>query len=164
MKRKQPLKRVRGLEPRMDQVLAWQRRCQENALASKRTARRRQQRQRAKRNDAAWRAEVLELYGSWCRACAAGQVVKRDCLPPALEADHLIPRAQGGPSDVRNALVLCREHHRAKTEHRLLVDRAWLTTEQADWLRDEGHVDWVDGGPVGRHCRLFAALEQQEGN
>jgi hypothetical protein len=70
--------------------------------------------------------------------------------------DHLIPRAQGGPSVVENGLPLCRVHHSLKTAHDLLVDPAWLDPDQIQWLADQGHAEWLlDGVVVGRHRRLF---------
>ena len=109
-------------------------------------------RRRNSRNDAVWRAEVLAARGAYCRACG-------DTRNP--QTDHLIPRAQGGPSVVPNGIVLggpfgC-GHHVAKTEGRLRIRREWLDPEQLEWLAAEGHVLWLENGEtVGRHRKLFA--------
>lgn len=100
-----------------------------------------------RRNDGPWRAEVILLRGGFCRVCWT----TRD-----LQADHVMPRGQGGPSVVENGTVLCREHHEAKTERRLLYRRAWLDDDQKAWLRDVEWVWWDDDGEVhGRGRRGF---------
>lgn len=109
---------------------------------------------RSRRNDGPWRDEVLAEYGASCRVCGDLNV----------QADHLIPRAQGGPSIVANGLVLCSEWsvvtpggcHPAKTAHRLKIDRDWLEPGQIEWLEREGHAWWLaDGSVAGRHFKLF---------
>lgn len=101
-----------------------------------------------RRNDSSWRRDCLEVRGLWCRSCGTSY---------GLEIDHLIPRSQGGLSIVENGLLLCRDCHRKKTEHRMLVDPMWLDEDQLEWLASEGHVmfDEDTGEPYGRHCRLF---------
>lgn len=109
---------------------------------------------RRPRSDAGWRSDVLFRRGGFCRACG-------DTRQP--QADHLIPRAQGGPSIVENGLPLggpfgcgC---HDLKTAHKLLVQRDWLDPDQIEWLAEQGHVEWTESGePVGRHARLFAPI------
>jgi 5-methylcytosine-specific restriction endonuclease McrA len=38
-----------------------------------------------------------------------------DCDRPSVEADHVIPKAEGGTDDESNGQGLCRGHHREKT-------------------------------------------------
>ena len=161
MKRRQPLKRVKGLETRMDQVLAWQRRTQDKAAAAKRTTKRREKRQRKKRNDAQWREEVMALRGPACRACGdTGHV----------ECDHLIERSQGGPSIPENGLPLCGEFgacraHVRKTNNELQIQRSWLDPDQVAWLAEQGYAEWLpDGTVTGRFWKTFAAVHDTEGS
>jgi hypothetical protein len=53
---------------------------------------------------------------------------------------------------------LCEPHHRAKTEARLTIDRAWLDDDQVTWL---AAVGWIvfheDDDPTGRGWRHFTA-------
>lgn len=97
---------------------------------------------RAARNDAAWRHAVEDLRGAWCRACG---------LTRGLQCDHVWPRSQGGPSVVENGMMLCREHHEAKTAGTLRLRFDWLDPDQVAWLEDVGWV-WFDetGEPCGR--------------
>ena len=79
--------------------------------------------------------------------------------------DHVIPRSQGGPSVVENGLPLCGPFgngcHDLKTAHRLLIEQSMLDVDQIQWLADSGHVWWLpDGSVAGRHCVLFAALNE----
>lgn len=157
MKRSTPLTRKTGLTVRPEQAQAWQRRTQRNAFDRAQTHRndpppadRARRPRRPRRNDSAWRAECLELYGEWCRV--------PDCPhPQPVQMDHLIPRAQGGPSVVGNGLPLCRVHHRLKTDHLLLIAPEWLDPRHVRWLSGEGHAEWLtDGVVIGRHCRIFA--------
>lgn len=105
---------------------------------------------RRRRNDAPWRQECLERRGEWCRVAGCPH-------PQPVQIDHLIPRSQGGPSVVENGLPLCRRHHDLKTAHDMLINPAWLDTDQVLWLADHGHAEWLlDGVVVGRHRRLFA--------
>jgi len=114
----------------------------------------RPKKRRRPRTDSAWRAECVARRGSYCRGCG-------DTRQP--QADHIIPRAQGGPSVVENGMILggpfgCGCHDR-KTAHRLLVQRAWLDDDQVQWLAEHGHVTWTASGePTGRHAILFARL------
>lgn len=113
-------------------------------------------RRKPRRNDSGWRAEVIARRGGFCRSCGdTGHV----------QADHIWPRSQGGPSVVENGLMLCGEFsrntpggcHPAKTEHRMLIERSWLDPDQIDWLRDVGRVWWdADGQPHGQGWRDFA--------
>ena len=100
-----------------------------------------------RRNDAQWREDVLAAYGRSCVVCATTRW---------LQADHVWPRGQGGPSDVRNGLPLCEEHHRAKTEGRLRIRYEWLAEDQRAFLREAGWVWWdADGLPCGRGWKHF---------
>jgi len=113
-------------------------------------------RRRVKRNDASWRNEVLTLHGPVCASCGDTQHV---------QADHVWPRSQGGPSHVLNGLPLCGEFsrntrggcHVAKTESRMLIQFEWLLPEQVAWLAEVGWVRWDEQGqPTGRGWRHFA--------
>ncbi|MGH9290289.1 MAG: HNH endonuclease [Acidimicrobiales bacterium] len=92
------------------------------------------------RGDGGWRGAVLDARGARCRGC--GDVAD-------VQADHLIPRSQGGESVVANGLPLCGPWtrlgpaggcHAAKTAHRLLIPRWWLDGDQVAWLADAGPV------------------------
>lgn len=109
-----------------------------------------------RRNDSGWRAEVMEVHGEVCASCGDTAHV---------QADHLWPRGQGGPSDVRNGLPLCGEFsrntpggcHPAKTNGTIVIEPAWLRPEQIEWLAEVGWVAWdEDGQPYGRGWRHFA--------
>lgn len=105
-------------------------------------------RKRKTRNDGPWRKEVMATYGERCRSCGSTRWV---------QADHIWPRSQGGPSVVENGLPLCRECHDAKTASRLLIQWSWLEDAQIAWLASVGWVAWDQAGqPYGRGCRHFA--------
>lgn len=111
-----------------------------------------------RRNDAPWREDCLAKRGRFCRACWSERGATR-LQGTRLEIDHIQPRSQGGPSVVENGLVLCSEHHRAKTESRLLIRYEWLAVDQVLWLAEVGWVAWDDAGqPYGRGWRHFAPL------
>lgn len=110
-----------------------------------------------RRNDAPWRAEVLSRYGLACVRCGDQAHV---------QADHIWPRSQGGPSDPRNGLPLCGEFskntpggcHPMKTASRIVIEPAWLAPDQIEWLADVGWVWWdADGEPMGRGRKHFAS-------
>jgi 5-methylcytosine-specific restriction endonuclease McrA len=109
------------------------------------------------RNDGPWRLEVFARRGGRCRCCGDTMHV---------QADHMIPRSQGGPSIVENGLPLCSEFgkgqcHLRKTNHELLIRRDWLDADQVEWLRASGNAWWEEDGTVaGRHNRLFAPVEE----
>lgn len=107
---------------------------------------------RRPRNDAQWRRECLAARGYGCRAAGAGY---GPCKGP-VQVDHVMPRAQGGPSVVENGLPLCEEHHGMKTASRLRFDRAMLDADQVLWLAERRWVNWDDAGePYGRGYRHF---------
>lgn len=91
-----------------------------------------------RRNDSKWRSEVIAKRGDWCRRC------KRT----GVQADHLVPRSQGGPSVVENGMPLCPECHQLKTEHKVLVQQSWLDPDQVDWLETNRWVWWDEDGEV----------------
>lgn len=149
------VKRSGGLRADPATIRAWQQRSQAAALERRRHGGHRvSQSIGRRRDDGPWARQCLEVYGPWCRACGStGQV----------QVDHLIPRAQGGPSILENGLILggpfgcgC---HDLKTAHRLLIKREWLTAATVSWLGVVGHVWWDDSGEVwGRHRKLFAPI------
>lgn len=104
---------------------------------------------RKKRDNARWARKALDTYGPACQIC------HRTDLP--IEVDHLVPRAQQGPSEVGNAAIMCREHHRMKTDHELLIRPGWLWPMQVDWLAENGHVWWENGEVYGPRRQLFTA-------
>lgn len=100
-----------------------------------------------RRNDGPWRNAVVALRGAYCRGCLS---------TVWLQADHIFPRGQGGPSVVENGLMLCESCHRAKTESRIVIEFAWLDADQIPWLARIGWVTWDgDGQPRGRGWRHF---------
>lgn len=104
-----------------------------------------------RRNDSEWRTEVMALRGNACRVPG--------CELWPIEADHLIPRAHGGPSVGENGLPLCRAHHGQKTAHTLLIEQSWLDFDQVEWLREQGYAWWeTDGTVSGPRCTIFAPL------
>lgn len=97
--------------------------------------------------DADWRRAIEQHFGAWCQVCGS----TRD-----LEADHIMPRSQGGLSDLGNGMLLCRKCHAAKTAGRLKIAMSVLFTVQVQWLEDHDWVRWaVDGVARGRGCRHF---------
>jgi 5-methylcytosine-specific restriction endonuclease McrA len=110
-----------------------------------------------RRNDAPWHAQCTAEYGPVCSIPGCGST--------RTQMDHLIKRSQGGPSVVENGWPLCDEtangHHVAKDSGRLKIRREWLTERQIDWLRRNGHAEWLpDGTVAGRHCPQFAPAER----
>jgi hypothetical protein len=116
-------------------------------------------------NDAPFRRAVMARRGAHCRVCGATDWV---------QAAHLWPKGQGGPSVVENGLPLCQQHHGEFDSSRLQLKRSHLDVDQIAWLRAQRWVDWdADGQPFGRGCRRFQpvrrllpvieAAEQQEG-
>lgn len=109
-----------------------------------------------KRNDSGWRKEVMALHGERCAACGDTNHV---------QADHMWPRSQGGPSHVLNGLPLCGEFsrntpggcHPKKTAGTMVIQPEWLLPEQIEWLAEVGWVAWDDQGqPYGRGWKHFA--------
>jgi hypothetical protein len=160
MERRKPLQAKKQLKADPAKTAAWQARSRKAAqTASKPLARSRAPKATKKaRNDSPWRAEVERRRGLYCRAC--GDVT-------SLEADHIWPRGQGGPSVVENGGFLCGPWsrcssfdggcHKAHTEMKLLWRKEWLDDDQIEWLKEVGYVWWdEDGVPQGRGARRFA--------
>lgn len=154
MKRSGPLK----ADP--EKTRAWQRRSQPIARSALKPGAPKK-RTKKRRNDAPWKVEVHRRYGTLCVSCGA----KRD-----VQADHMMPRSQGGASDPRNGLPLCgpfsdtgMDCHGRKTASTMLIRPEWLDQEQIDFLAE---VDWVhwdeDGQPRGRGWRHFAPMAGAE--
>jgi len=54
------------------------------------------------------RVAVLERDGGHCRLCGIGAgEINLDGRPTRLEADHIIPRHEGGPTEMDNLRALC---------------------------------------------------------
>lgn len=84
-------------------------------------------------SDSVWRAAVMEWLGERCAVPGCG-------LSNTIQCDHLIPRSQGGLSDLFNGWPLCSVHHAEKTDGILKIDPAWLRAEHIVYL---GRHDWV---------------------
>jgi 5-methylcytosine-specific restriction endonuclease McrA len=52
------------------------------------------------------------------------------CTYPGTECDHIIPTSQGGGDNVDNLRMLCRWHHRKKTELEARAGRVYVTTKR----------------------------------
>lgn len=113
------------------------------------------------RNDSGWRAEVMALHGEVCVRCGDTAHV---------QADHLWPRSQGGPSHPLNGLPLCGEFsrntpggcHPLKTASSIVIEPSWLLPEQQEWLASVGWVDWdADGNPFGRGMKHFGVRSRR---
>ena len=146
------------MRPDPEKVRTWQRRGAERYAAKQRqrAARAREgsgtprpaRRSKPARNDGPWRNECIARYGDWCRSCAA-----RGC-----QMDHMKPRSQGGQSDVRNGLPLCRSCHERKTAGTLQIRYEWLDAEQVTYLAEIGWVAWDAAGQTyGEGYKHFAA-------
>jgi len=115
-----------------------------------------------RRDDGPWAREAAEIYGTSCLACGHHGYV---------EFDHIIPRSQGGPSDVRNAAPLCGQFcpfcrqqsstpcHLRKTAGDLKYAPEWLTFDQLEFLEAMGWVDFdIHGEPTGRGFKHFERM------
>ncbi len=112
---------------------------------------------RKRRSDSGWRAACLAKRGAFCRSCNDVRDV---------QADHIMPKSQGGLSVVENGLILCGPYsgmvrggcHLAKTESRLQIRRSWPDQDQIVWLEEVGWVRWdpKTGVMSGRGFRHFA--------
>lgn len=109
-------------------------------------------------SDAAWREALTEWLSGRCGVPG--------CLSVTVQADHIIPRSQGGLSDLYNGWLICPAHHESKTSGVLMIDPAWLRPEHHAYLAGHGWVEWshIDPGfpgewlPVGRGWRHFLGL------
>jgi hypothetical protein len=119
--------------------------------------------------DAEWRRAVIEKWGPRCRSCGFANYSESRS---GLQADHLIPRSQGGKNDVENGLVLCAPFipgdsrflplrpeggcHMAVTEGKRYRNIEWLEPEQLGYLSDQGWL-WIgkDGSLYGRGLDYF---------
>lgn len=164
VKRRQPLKRVKGLETRIDQVQAWRRRTQQTALdrGSSKTRRVTKRANQRRNQDEEWRAAVFALRGRWCRSCGSVRDV---------QVDHLVGRVGAARLAVEAGLPLCGDFgvgrcHPRKTRYELKVQRSWLDADQVQWLEDQGFVRWLpDGTVAGTRSKAFAPVDltQEEG-
>lgn len=137
----------------IQQLQAWADRSRDTAIARRNAgtgATSAQRRNKRRRNDSAWRKACIAEWGDTCSIPG--------CEHPneAVQMDHLIPRAHGGPSVIENGWPLCRTHHQQKTDHLLRVDPRWLTLRHRLWLRDHRYATWrPDGLVTGPRCRIF---------
>ncbi len=69
--------------------------------------------------DAAFRWNVLEAYGQQCGVCGERYAVGDQS---AMEAAHVVPRANRGSDQLQNALCLCPMHHWAFDKGLLTID------------------------------------------
>ena len=107
-------------------------------------------------SDSLWREAVIEWLGERCSVpgCFAATW--------PVQIDHIIPRAQGGLSDLHNGWPLCVLHHDSKTAGELKIAPEWLTREHIAYLGEHGWVQWITyndepGQPVGNGWRHFSA-------
>lgn len=68
--------------------------------------------------EAAFRRTVRDAYDRSCALCGSRRETPSG--QPEVEAAHLLPKAQGGPDDIRNGIALCKLHHWA-------FDSGWFT-------------------------------------
>lgn len=80
---------------------------------------------KARPGQARFRFNVFKRYGAACALCA----VTAEAL---LEAVHIVPVEVGGTDDPRNALVMCRNHHRAFDAELIRFDPKSLNVVAAD--------------------------------
>jgi putative restriction endonuclease len=59
--------------------------------------------------DAAFSRRIKEQYDYTCAICGTRRLTPDE--NPEVEAAHIVPRAEGGPDDLRNGLALCKLHH-----------------------------------------------------
>lgn len=163
MERRSPLRadpdKQRAWQQRGAQKYAERQRTKTDQERTRRSAPQKRSRNvKPSRNDGPWRAEVLRRYGTVCVSCGDSNHV---------QADHMMPRSQGGASDPRNGLPLCGEFsrntpggcHPAKTAGRILIRPEWLHPEQIEFLAEAGWVAWdADGQPYGRGWKHFAPM------
>jgi 5-methylcytosine-specific restriction endonuclease McrA len=153
------MRRSKPLRADPEKTREWQQRSaaalpRSTPLRAKRSQKR-SRKVKSRRDDGPWRAAVLALYGPSCVACGGREHV---------QADHIWPRSQGGPSDVGNGIPLCGEFgrgkcHPRKTAGTMLIRPEWLKPVTRAFLAAAGWVDWDDNGqPYGRGCRHFAPL------
>lgn len=100
---------------------------------------------------------MMDRYGPGCVACG---------LVGHAQADHMIPRSQGGKSDVENGLPICGPYgcgaHDRKTAATLRIDPGWLTAEQIQYLEAHDWVAWDENGePYGRGLRHFDKMSSR---
>ena len=86
---------------------------------------------------ARFRFAVFKRYGPQCAVCNLS-------IPVLLEAVHLCSFADGGADDVRNALVLCRNHHRALDERLFAIEP------------ETGRITCRSGGPTAEELSITA--------
>lgn len=82
---------------------------------------------KARPGQARFRFEAIKRYGARCALC-------RVTAEPLLEAVHIVPFEKGGADDARNALVLCRNHHRAFDADLISFDPETLAVTLAEGL------------------------------
>lgn len=67
--------------------------------------------------DKAFRQAVREAYSEMCVVCGTRRETPNG--RPEVEVAHILPKAKGGPDDIRNGIALCKLHHWA-------FDNGWL--------------------------------------
>lgn len=112
-----------------------------------------------RRSDGPWRNDVMARRGEVCVSCGTRQHV---------QADHVWPKGQGGPNDVRNGLPLCGGFgngcHDRKTAGTIVIEFDWLDDEQRAWLAEVGWVAWdEEGQPYGRGWKHFGSAPRGPG-
>lgn len=106
-----------------------------------------------------WSRLVRDTRGELCVAVASEYGICQGHH----EADHIVPKSQGGPYVVENGAVLCHRHHEMKTNSELKYRREWLQPDQVAWLAECGWVAWdADGQPYGRGWKHFHPINETE--
>lgn len=95
----------------------------------------------------AFRRAIREAYQYRCAVCGS----QRETIEghPEVEAAHILPKAEGGPDDIRNGMALCKLHHWA-------YDGGWLELtpnleiEVAETPNRKGHEEFsgLDGNKI----------------
>jgi hypothetical protein len=102
------------------------------------------------------RNKVRKLGCGRCEYCRTSERI----TGYALEIDHIIPKSQGGSSEMDNLCLACRRCNRYKSDHRRSLDRRTglmmpLFSPRTDIWNE--HFTWSDDGtillgqtPIGR--------------
>lgn len=105
--------------------------------------------------EAEWGRAVRDWLGVACAVCRSTYLT---------QADHIIPRAQGGLNDLHNGWMICGPYdcaaHALITANLLKIDPNLLRAEHLLYLADHNYVifDPTTGEPFGRGMRRFERL------
>ncbi len=103
--------------------------------------------------DARFRKDIYVLYGGKCAICGLQAKL--------VEAAHIDPVRSDGSDDLRNGILLCRNHHKAYDSGLLAIDGKYkirLNKEYAKWLNDNLHgnklEDFITNSRIGQKISL----------